>query len=61
MHQGNTGMQLRLRSQSEEVDFTKGNGLHALPVRTVLSQCLLHDSMVRVFSRDKRVIAAHAM
>jgi len=27
-------MQLRLRPQSEEDDFTKGNGLFALQVRT---------------------------
>lgn len=29
-------MQLRLRSQSEEVDSAKGHGLYALQVRTVL-------------------------
>lgn len=61
MHQGNTGVQLRLRYQSEEVDFTKGDGLFALPVRTVLFLILLHNSMACVFSRDKRVIAARAM
>ena len=54
-------MQLRLRSESEEVDFTKGDGLFALPVRSILFLILLHNSMVRVFSRDKRVIAARAM
>jgi hypothetical protein len=55
MHQGNIGMQLRLRPQSEEDDSTKGHGLFPLQVRA--AWCILFPRSVQpcVFRRDKKV------